>query len=220
MRLAAKILTVFGVTIALLIALSMIRGTVQDRQQYRAEAVQEVARSTAGAQSLDGPVLFVPYSDRVVTMQADASGVQRRVEQVETGTWVFFPDSLELRGTMRSLPRMRGLYEVRVFELDTTLRAAFRVRFHVTTTRRLRARSVSRDSASGSTTCAVWSACHRSGCWERRARSSKDRATAKAACIRRSPLPPKVRCLCSTWSSSPRYRAPRRCRLRPWRSVT
>ena len=53
--------------------------------------------------------------------------MQRPVEQVKTGTWVFFPESLDVRGTMRSLPRMRGLHEVRVFELDTTLRAAFRV---------------------------------------------------------------------------------------------
>ena len=128
MRLTFKILMVFGLTVVLLIPLSMIRGTVQDRQRYRAEAVEEVARSTAGAQTLAGPVLFVPYSDRIVVMRADASGVQRPVEQVKTGTWAFFPESLEVRGTMRSLPRMRGLYEVRVYELGTTLRAAFRVR--------------------------------------------------------------------------------------------
>jgi len=127
MRFASKALVIFGLTVGLLLALSMIRGTVQDRQRYRAEAVEEVARSTAGAQSLEGPVLFVPFSDRVVTTQVDAHGAQRRVEQVQTGTWVFFPQSLQVQGTVRSLPRMRGLHEVRVFELDTTQRAAFRV---------------------------------------------------------------------------------------------
>jgi inner membrane protein len=44
---------------------------------------------------------------------------------------VFFPRSLELQGTVRSLPRMRGLHEVRVFELDSVQRAAFRVRIPV-----------------------------------------------------------------------------------------
>ncbi len=127
MRFAFKTLAIFGLTIAILLALSLIRGTVQDRQRYRAEAVEEVARSTAGAQSLEGPVLFVPFSDRVITTQIDANGAQRRVEQVKTGTWVFFPQSLEVQGTVRSLPRMRGLHEVRVFELDTTQRATFRV---------------------------------------------------------------------------------------------
>ena len=127
MRLAFKIATVLGLTFVMLIALAMIRGTVEDRQRYRAEAVQEVSRSTAGEQAIAGPVLFVPYSDRIIVMRADAGGVQRPVEELRTGTWVFFPESLDVRGTLRSLPRMRGLYEVRVFELDSTLRAAFRV---------------------------------------------------------------------------------------------
>ena len=76
---------------------------MHDRQRYRAEAVEEVARSTAGAQLLAGPVLFVPYKDRVVVMRADERGEQRRVEEVKTGTWIFFPESLDVRGTMRSL---------------------------------------------------------------------------------------------------------------------
>lgn len=127
MRFVTKTLMGLGLTIALLMALSMIRGTVQDRQRYRGEAIEEVARSTAGVQSLEGPVLFVPYSDHVTTMQVDANGVPQRTEQVRRGTWVFFPQSLEVQGTVRSVPRMRGLHEVRVFELDSTQRAVFRV---------------------------------------------------------------------------------------------
>jgi inner membrane protein len=128
MRLLAKTLTVLGLTIAVLTALSMIRGTVHDRQRYRAEAVAEVARSTAGAQSLEGPVLFVPYSDHVTSTQLDPNGVQRTVEQVKRGTWIFFPQTLDVQGTVRPVPRKRGLHEVRVFELDSTQHATFRVR--------------------------------------------------------------------------------------------
>jgi inner membrane protein len=127
MRIAFKALMVFVLTLAVLIPLEMIRGTVEDRQRFRAEAVAEVARSTAGAQSLEGPVLLVPYSDRIVATRADADGVGQRVEQVKEGLWVFFADSLDLRGTLRPLPRMRGIHEVRVFELDTVQQAAFDV---------------------------------------------------------------------------------------------
>jgi len=128
MRLTLKALMVFGLTIAILIALSMIGGLVQDRQHHRAAAVEEVARSSAGAQLLEGPVLFVPYSDRIVTARVDAQGLEHRVEQVKNGVWIFFPQSLDLHGTMRAVPRMRGLHEVRLFELDSTQRATFRVR--------------------------------------------------------------------------------------------
>lgn len=128
MRFASKTFLMFGLTIVLLLALSSISGVVHDRQRYRAQAVEEIARSTAASQLIEGPVLFVPYSDRISTIQPGPNGQTRRVEQVKTGTWVFFPEALDVRGTLRSQPRMRGLYEVRVFELDSTLRARFRAR--------------------------------------------------------------------------------------------
>jgi inner membrane protein len=128
MRLSLKILMVMGMTIALLIPLTMIRGTVDERQRYRTQAVQEVAMSTAGAQVLEGPVLFVPYEDRTARTTIDDRGVEQRTEKVVTGTLAFFPARLRVDGSMRSIPRMRGLHEVRVFELDTTLRADFKVR--------------------------------------------------------------------------------------------
>lgn len=127
MQFLYKALMVVGVAIAALLSLAAINGIVEERQRYRAEAVEEIARSTAGAQSLEGPVLYVPYSDRVVTTQADANGVPRRTEQVEEGTWLYFPDSLEVDGALHSLPRRRGLHEVRVFRLDSTQRATFNV---------------------------------------------------------------------------------------------
>ena len=127
MRVSFKILMMLGLTVALLIPLSMIRGTIAERQRYRTEAVAEVARSTAGAQTLSGPILYVPYSDRIVQVRPDENGLPRRVETVETGSWVFFPQSLAVRGKMQSVPRRRGLHEVRVFELDADVRAAFKV---------------------------------------------------------------------------------------------
>jgi inner membrane protein len=127
MRLAFKILTAAVLTVVLLLPLGLIRGTVQERQQYRMDAVESVARSTAGAQTIAGPVLFVPYTDRAVVMQADAGGMQRPVVQETPGAWTFFPESLDANGTLRSIPRTIGLHEVRVYELDSRLRASFRV---------------------------------------------------------------------------------------------
>ena len=127
MRLSLKILLVIGMTIALLIPLTMVRGVVHDRQRYRAEAVADVAKSTAGAQTLEAPVLFVPYEDRTVATTTDERGAKQPVEHVETGTLVYFPEHTRVSGKMRSIPRMRGLHEVRVYELDTAIRAAFRV---------------------------------------------------------------------------------------------
>ena len=127
MRLAIKILTMLGLGLVVLVPVAMIRGTVQDRQQYQAEAVAEVARSTAHEQTIAGPVLVVPYTDTTVFELKDTNGKARREVSEQSGTLVYFADDLALKGQMRSLPRMRGLYEVRVFELESTLAASFRV---------------------------------------------------------------------------------------------
>ncbi len=127
MRLAIKILTMLGLGLVVLVPVAMIRGTVQDRQQYQAEAVAEVARSTACEQTIAGPVLVVPYTDTTVFELKDTNGKARREVSEQSGTLVYFADDLALKGQMRSLPRMRGLYEVRVFELESTLAASFRV---------------------------------------------------------------------------------------------
>ena len=57
MRLTLKLLLVFAMTFAIMVPLWLIRGTIAERQGYRTQAVENVARSYAGAQALSGPVL-------------------------------------------------------------------------------------------------------------------------------------------------------------------
>lgn len=126
MRAGYKFLVILGLTIALLIPVTMIRGTVQERQSYRAEAVREVQQSIAGEQVVAGPVVIVPYTDVHVVRQRDAGGSERHEEQITRGQWIIFPELLEVEGTIRPIPRKRGLYEVRTYEMDTGVRASFR----------------------------------------------------------------------------------------------
>ena len=51
-RLGVKIAVVLALVLAILVPLSMIRGTIAERQQFRVEAVDAVARSFAGAQGI------------------------------------------------------------------------------------------------------------------------------------------------------------------------
>ncbi len=126
MRLLLKILMVIGLTIAILVPLMMIRGTIQERQNYRREAVQTVARSSAGAQALSGPVLMVPYTELVEVEEKDNQGFSRKVRREESGTWMFFPETLEAKGAMKPIVRKIGLHEVRKYEFATRLHAEFK----------------------------------------------------------------------------------------------
>ena len=127
MRLFLKILMVVGMTILLLVPLLLIGSTIQDRKLYRNQVVQQVARSSAGAQSFQGPIINVPYSEIVDVEEKDAQGVTRHVRREHSDVWVFFPEAMNLDGTLVPKTRNIGLHEVRQYELQTRVVASFRL---------------------------------------------------------------------------------------------
>ncbi|MDI9239315.1 cell envelope integrity protein CreD [Lysobacter sp. LF1] len=131
LRLALKVAFVFVMTLAILIPLSMIRGVIHERQEYRAQAVADIARSYAGAQSFAGPVLVVPYTQTEEVEDPTPYDPHRKVQRARTDYWTFFPSMLDVRGPMRPDTRRRGLHEVRVFEWQGKARARFDVRIPV-----------------------------------------------------------------------------------------
>jgi len=108
----------------------LIRGTISERQTYRAQAVDNIARSSAGAQAFSGPVLVVPYTEIVeVEEKNDKGEVIRKVKRDgESGRWTFFPERLDVQGKLIPNTRRLGLHEVRVYELQALARAGFDVR--------------------------------------------------------------------------------------------
>jgi len=125
MRLTLKLLLVLGLSLAILVPLAMIRGTIEERQAYRQQAVAEIAASHAGAQTLAGPVLVVPYVATVVSEEKDAQGVVHRTLAERAGQWTFFPSSLEIEGRLEPDVRRRGLHKVRVYEFKGIEHAVF-----------------------------------------------------------------------------------------------
>jgi inner membrane protein len=127
MRLPLKLLLVVAMTIAIMIPLWLIRGTISERQGYRAQAVDSIARSYAGPQALSGPVLVVPYVETVAVEEKNDKGEVIRTVKREgaSGAWTYFPSRLEVRGRLIPATRRLGLHEVRVYELQATAEAAF-----------------------------------------------------------------------------------------------
>lgn len=128
MRLWMKLLVVAGMTLAILVPLAMVRGVVHERQQYRQQVVEDVAASHGRPQTFAGPVLVVPYRERVEVEEADANGVVRRSSLVREHAWTFFPTSLAVDGEVRPDVRARNLHKVRVYEWTGSALARFDVR--------------------------------------------------------------------------------------------
>lgn len=125
MRLWLKIAMVGAMTLAILIPLLLIRGVIADRQRYRAQAVEEIAASVGGAQTIAGPVLVVPYSVLMDQETTDKSGAVQQVRKRVEMKWLFFPEKLEADGDLLPETRKRGLHQVRVYQWRGELRARF-----------------------------------------------------------------------------------------------
>ncbi|KGM57143.1 hypothetical protein N799_14215 [Lysobacter arseniciresistens ZS79] len=126
-RLWMKMVVVIGMTLAILVPLAMVRGVVHERQEYRQQVVRDVAASHGRAQTFAGPVLVVPYRERVEVEEADAQGIVRTASRVREDAWTFFPTALEVDGELRPDVRRRNLHQVRVYEWDATAMARFEV---------------------------------------------------------------------------------------------
>ena len=128
MRLGLKILMVLLLTLAILVPLAMIRGTIHERQQYRNAALADIAANYGGRQLFAGPVLVVPYTEITEEEVEQDDGTTRRVVRRAPGQWTFFPDDLSVDGELAPDTRRRGLHQVRVYQWNGSARAAFDVR--------------------------------------------------------------------------------------------
>ncbi|GAB2611027.1 cell envelope integrity protein CreD [Novilysobacter erysipheiresistens] len=127
MRLWMRIAMVLGLTLAILVPLTMVRGVVQERQDYRRQVVADIARSYAGPQTFAGPVLVVPYQEVVEVEEADRAGIVRTTRKTVSRQWTFFPKTLAVEGGLKPGIRRRNLHEVRVYEWHGSAKAAFEV---------------------------------------------------------------------------------------------
>ncbi|MGH8034902.1 MAG: inner membrane CreD family protein, partial [Lysobacterales bacterium] len=114
----SKLVSIALVLMLLVAALMQISGVVHDRQTYRQIAIQSVAQSLAGAQTLTGPLIH-----RACTEEWDITvDKQVRTERREFHLQAA-PASLSVRGSSQLEPRTRGLHATQVFNLKAQLTA-------------------------------------------------------------------------------------------------
>jgi inner membrane protein len=113
-----KVLSITLVVVLLLAALMKISGVVHDRQTYRAIAVQSVAKSLAGPQTLTGPLIHRACKEEWDTLVDKQMQAERREFIL-----VSPPATLDINGTSKLEPRARGLHATQVFGLKTQITA-------------------------------------------------------------------------------------------------
>ena len=125
LKLLLRFLTVGGLVLLLLVPLLMIRGTVDDRKQYRSQAMERVSQSMAGPQQVVGPLRIVPYKEVRITDEVGSNGKTIKKTETLTGYLYQTPRNLKAEGGMKPDTRRIGLYDVRVFEWSGAVEASF-----------------------------------------------------------------------------------------------
>jgi inner membrane protein len=118
-----RLLVLLGLFALLAISLAFIRGAVSDRKNYRDQVVADVARTTAGEQTLLGPVLVIPYS-RADEAPAVRDGQARpRIHDEK----IIHPESLEVSTNVGVETRHRGIHRAQVYRATNHITATFSI---------------------------------------------------------------------------------------------
>jgi inner membrane protein len=126
--LLSKFITSVVVALALLIPLNMIESQISDRQTLQQSVQQEIARSSAGPQILNGPYLVINYRVHLHRTVKDKQGnVKTSTYDSEPREKVIAPDSLKIDGAAAVQTRHRGIYQARLFNLESTVSGDFTI---------------------------------------------------------------------------------------------
>ncbi len=112
----------------LLIPLAMVERTIDERTAYRAEAIHAIAASTAGEQSVVGPVMTVAVEeefDEEKSYEYQGEPKKKIVRSKRTHTVTVLPKELHVDGKLDVEKRAYGLHETAVFELQGTVTGSF-----------------------------------------------------------------------------------------------
>lgn len=125
----ARMVAVGVLALVLLIPLGMVESVVAERHRTYRAVVDDIAGSWSGDQVLAGPMLVVPFSEKIeVTDEYVApSGEKRSSTRWESRRRraVILPDVLAIDGVIVPELRRRGIYQVRVFTAELELEAVF-----------------------------------------------------------------------------------------------
>jgi len=113
----------------MLVPVGMVRGVIDERYASYENVVQQVGAEWGGEQTVIGPVLLIPVTDRWSTLETVKSetGEARQIRREETrdDVVVVLPETLRIEASLDAERRQRGIYEAMVYTSPVTLKGRF-----------------------------------------------------------------------------------------------
>ncbi len=116
-----KLLSIGFLVLILMIPSSWIDSLIVERQARAESVVQEVSSKWSGSQTISGPVLVIPFTQR--------EKIDKGKEGIEIREWVekayFLPDRLDVNGNLNPEKLNRGIFDVVVYQSQLKMKAQF-----------------------------------------------------------------------------------------------
>jgi inner membrane protein len=106
------------------IAVSYVNGIILERQQRQHQVKADIARGSAGEQTIVGPVLVVPYIEEFSETTSE-NGVKKTEVKREQRKAVILPDQLNFDGGFTNEFKKLGIYKALIYQLNGNIKGSF-----------------------------------------------------------------------------------------------
>ena len=114
-----KLISIGILILILLIPTSMLDSLIQERQNIRNNAIEEVSSKWGQQQTIGVPVLSIPYT---VLVKDDKGQTETQIRHAH-----FLPDQLDISGTVSPEKRYRGIYVVVLYNTKLHVKGKFNI---------------------------------------------------------------------------------------------
>ena len=119
-----KIIGMLALITLMSIAVGYVNDIILERQQRQFDVKADIARSSAGEQTLVGPVLVVPYIEEF-TETTTENGVKKTEAKCEYRKTVILPEQLNLEGGFSNEFKKLGIYKALTYQLSGSIKGNF-----------------------------------------------------------------------------------------------
>lgn len=119
-----RLLVVFGITLILLVPMTLIENIISEREYRRMGVVDEISSKWGFSQTLMGPILQVPYTVSIREEEKSGKSIVERSRMVTKNAY-FLPKSLNITGKIMAETRYRSIFETVVYTAALNVQGEF-----------------------------------------------------------------------------------------------
>ena len=121
-----KVIGIFILTLLMSWAVSVVNSLILERQQRQIQVKDDIAKSSARAQTILGPILVTPYLETFSETTAE-NGVKKTVLKTEQRFEFIFPENINVSGGFTNEYKQLGIYKALMYQFGSTVKGSFKL---------------------------------------------------------------------------------------------